>query len=58
MAHGFLADHLAILIMHPKAGQLSWKMLREALWKVEETVNVFDWLNQHKCLLKNQRKVY
>jgi hypothetical protein len=58
MAHVFLADHLHLTSLDQSFGHLSLKPLRHALWKVEETIHVFDHLNQNRMLYKRQRKAY
>src|SRR5215475_10446269 len=47
MAHEFLADHSHMVALDRRFGHLSLKPLRNALWKVEETIQVFDFLNQN-----------
>jgi hypothetical protein len=58
MAHEFLADHAHLSSWDRRFGHLSLKSLRYALWKVEETIQVFDHLNQNRMLYKRQRKAY
>lgn len=58
MAHEFLADHSHMVALDRRFGHLSLKPLWRALWKVEETIQVFDFLNQNKALYRRQRKPY
>jgi hypothetical protein len=58
MAHDFLAGHLSLVALDRRFGRLSCKPLRYALAKVEETIHVYDFLNQSKYLFKRQSKVY
>ena len=58
MAHEFMADHLHLTAWDQKFGHLSLKPLRYAQWKVEETIHVFDHLNQNRMFYKRQRKAY
>ena len=58
MAHNFLVDHSSLVALDRSFGQLSRKPLQTALFKVEETVHVYDFLNQNKQLYKRQRKAY
>jgi hypothetical protein len=58
MAHQFLADHSLFVALDRRFAHLSLKPLRYAIWKVEETIHVFDHLNQNRMLYKSQRKAY
>jgi len=59
MAHNFLAEHLRLAsLLGRRFGHLSFKPLRPAEWKVEETIQVFDYLNQNRMLYQRQRKAY
>jgi hypothetical protein len=58
MAHNFLVDRSSLVALDRSFGQLSRKPLQTALFKVEETVHVYDFLNQNKQLYKRQRKVF
>jgi len=58
MAHGFLADHLHLVALDRRFAHLSRRPLQEALFRVEETIHVFDFLNQNRMLYQRQRKAY
>jgi hypothetical protein len=58
LAHEFLVGHLSLVVLDARFGRLSWRPLRDALAKVEETIHVYDFLNQNRCLFQRQRKVY
>jgi hypothetical protein len=58
MAHEFLADHFHLTSLDHSFGRLSLKPLNYALWKVQETIHVYDWLNQNRWFYKRQRKAY
>jgi hypothetical protein len=58
MAHKFLVDHAYFVALDRKFGRLSMRPLQDALAKVEETIHVYDFLNQNRWLLKGQRKGY
>jgi len=58
MAHEFLADHFHLVSLRKDFGHLSMKPLRHAIWKVEETIQVFDHLNEYRMFFKRQRIAY
>jgi len=58
MAHEFLNDHMHLSAIDRMFGPVSLKPLRHALWKVQEAIHVFDYLNQNKILYKRQRIAY
>jgi hypothetical protein len=57
MAHEFLVSHLSRIRLDHRFGRLSWKPLRNAIFRLG-TVHVFDFLNQNRYLYRGQRKVY
>jgi hypothetical protein len=58
MAHEFLADHFHFVSLDRRFARLSWRPLRDALFRVEESIHVFDHLNQNKMLYQRQRIAY
>jgi len=58
MAHDFLVEHFALTTLDRRYGRFSLKPLRHAIFWLEQTVHVFNFLNQNKYLYKGQRKVY
>jgi hypothetical protein len=58
MAHEFLTDFLHLVSLDRRFGRLLVRPLNHALWTVEETIHVFDHLNQNKMLYKRQRIAY
>ena len=58
MAHRFLTDFLYLASLDRRFKRLSAKPLDHALWSVEETIHVFDHLNQNKMFYKAQRIAY
>ncbi len=58
MAHEFLTDFLHVVSLDRRFGRLSLRPLNHALWRVEETIHVFDHLNQNKMFYKRQRIAY
>lgn len=58
MAHEFLADHFNFVSLDRSFARLSWRPLRDALYRVEESIHVFDHLNENKTFYQRQRIAY